>query len=651
MVSDITTARLVGCCVRGPKHEESNDPCQDAWYGYQLPNNRFIIAVGDGLGSAEYSHIGSEFATRKIADTLKQHLNSVDDIEQNRCKKAIREAVAETRSGLIEQANKHNESPERYNTTLLVTIGGPSGVAGAVVGDGGIVCEHNGDHTLLVPREMEITDTEYANVTVPLQSDMWEQSYRFGYHEEFDAVAVFSDGIDEFVWDGLDDVKSGFFEQVFNHAREISDTEEASQQLHSYLDNDHHRKYSSDDKTLAIGSLQFESDDLSDEESENNTTDDQEVGNGANESTADNSGNSKKDRKKANKKSNKKSKRNPETTKAVGSSSMIRAVDVLKKEKVETESGDQYEIAKKIDERQKSTVFRVKGRENLAVKIFNPEARMGDKLEQKVGGMVSNPPVESTVQGSLVQYAWPEAIIRGKDDQFLGYTMAYPNLESAQHALNYAKNEPHQTQNNQSGLLHRVMKRIWGSKNKFSNDPYHQALALSQAISELHEADMAVGELTHTNIRITEKTILLINCDDYHFKGGDHDFPSENIPQRYAPPEDYRETLKQTQTADQFGLAIHIFQLLMNGHHPFQADGELAVDGSIAEMITNQPFPYREPQPGQLEPPEKAPQYESIPPELRTLFETCFIEGKQHPEFRPSATEWVTALESIVKNS
>lgn len=245
--------RLVGCSVRGPSHEENGVPCQDSWCGYRLLGIRFVLTVGDGLGSASRSSEGSEIATRKAASRLKNHLVTGGSISRDELRVELEEAFSSARNALVKRSEMIGESVSSFNTTLLAIVGNSQGVAAGVVGDGGIVRRFDGDHHLMVPRE----DTEYANRTTPITSNDWKDSFRFGYHEDVDAAAVFSDGVDPFAWD-LDDPsqpRDEFFDRIFSYIRSVQEPDKARQGLRDFLDDDHFREYSGDDKTIGIVSL------------------------------------------------------------------------------------------------------------------------------------------------------------------------------------------------------------------------------------------------------------------------------------------------------------------------------------------------------------------------------------------------------------
>lgn len=244
-------AHVVGCAVRGPKHETADEPCQDGWAGYRLPNARFVLAVADGLGSASHSHHGADAATRAVAAHLRDAVAGVESVDGDYLSETMNGAFAAARDAVEQEADERARPVSELNTTLLALTAGPFGVAGAAVGDGGVVRHYDGTTQLLVPRE----DVTYSNQTTPLQSDRWTESYRFSYAKEVDAAVVFSDGLDPFVWDDRESVRETFFQQVIEHVRSTPDPHDARDGLREFLNDDHFRTHSRDDKSVVVGVL------------------------------------------------------------------------------------------------------------------------------------------------------------------------------------------------------------------------------------------------------------------------------------------------------------------------------------------------------------------------------------------------------------
>jgi hypothetical protein len=273
------------------------------------------------------------------------------------------------------------------------------------------------------------------------------------------------------------------------------------------------------------------------------------------------------------------------------------------------------------------TVYGIQHTGDLAVKIFERKRR-GDKVD-KITEMVRSPPEDPTIdqldQPALI---WPiETVSSVSDDAFLGYSMPRLEVSEFQNAQKYARN----------ALCH---------SNSDADFRYLSATDLALKVALVHVNGHALGDMHHSNILVNGGIASLIDCDGFHITGKYQDFGGATVYPRYKPPDTRNETddVETVRLSDQFGLAIHIFQFLMAGYHPFVAVGSEATTGSTKNAILGNDFPYSDPDPGHLEPPARAPEYDWISPEIKDLFDAAFVFGKTNPEFRPTAKDWVNAL-------
>ena len=100
-------------------------------------------------------------------------------------------------------------------------------------------------------------------------------------------------------------------------------------------------------------------------------------------------------------------------------------------------------------------------------------------------------------------------------------------------------------------------------------------------------------------------------------------------------------------------MAVHIFQLLMNGVHPFAC----AILPSQSSVVAPQPsdnilkgdFPFLKDVPG-VTIPLFAPKIEMLPMEMQELFRKAFVDGHSAPDNRPTTYDWYTALANLEKS-
>jgi DNA-binding helix-hairpin-helix protein with protein kinase domain len=303
-------------------------------------------------------------------------------------------------------------------------------------------------------------------------------------------------------------------------------------------------------------------------------------------------------------------------------------------------NGNTVKLGEKIDSGGEGGVYHIKNSQDSVVKVLNSDIR-SDK-EQKVEAMIANPPVDPTLQKKGVRsIIWPTAVVEDNSGTFVGYQMPYKDLDEAQNVWEYA-----------------MMELSWADSS--ATGRYTIARNLAIMIYSIHRQDHAVGDFNHDNILIGNGFISLIDCDGFHITdntgktyGGETYFP------RYAPPEGRGEELEEVQEADRFSLGVHIFQLLMEGHHPYQAEGPEAASGTLEDMIRENKYPFEY---DGYEPHSRAlgyNEYNQLPAGVRDLFRKCFSEHAKDIDKadllygggRPDPSEWIDALGKAIGDS
>lgn len=295
-----------------------------------------------------------------------------------------------------------------------------------------------------------------------------------------------------------------------------------------------------------------------------------------------------------------------------------------------TAADSRIEVSELIGSGAQGAVYALSGDAERVVKIFNRERR-GNK-RAKIRAMIDNDP-------SHPRIVWPQAIVEhaGSDD-FLGYTMSRMDLDSAANAFEYTMTE-----------------MDWESSDSEQRFSVCQNLAVM--VNAIHREGHAIGDFNHDNILVDEhQQVSLIDCDGFHITGGSDTYPDDTYYPRYAPPEGRGgDEVSNVREADRFSLGVHIFQMLMEGFHPYHAQGTNAVDGSMEDKLKGNKFPYVDY--AGYDPIERAPSieaYERLPEEVRELFRRCFTEsGKNRSDGvvmdqtnpdRPEPEEWIAAL-------
>src|SRR5262249_36106735 len=186
---------------------------------------------------------------------------------------------------------------------------------------------------------------------------------------------------------------------------------------------------------------------------------------------------------------------------------------------------------------------------------------------------------------------------------------------------------------------------------------------LAAAVAAVHARGHVIGDLNESNVLASETALVtLVDTDSFQVRdpltGAIHRCPVGKP--EFTPPELQGKAFRQldrTPEHDAFGLAVLIFQLLMEGAHPFAGIVPGCGDPPpLAERIGAGRFPHRPPRfglfslgrrPGGAHRPNPlAPPFELLHPELQRLFVRCFVAGHRRPRARPKAQEWQRALEA-----
>ena len=280
-------------------------------------------------------------------------------------------------------------------------------------------------------------------------------------------------------------------------------------------------------------------------------------------------------------------------------------------------------------------IFDLIGNPKLVAKKFKPDKVSTDK-ENKLMTMINNPP-DTSVQD---QIAWPQDVLYD-GWQFVGFTMRKLAFEVD---LNVVYE--------------------YGSTSKYPNMSWENRIIIAgnlcAVLYSVHLAGHVCGDFNPKNISVDTSNgqIVLLDTDSFHIFNGKYRCSVGR--QEYLPAEVQVKMLGGsdlataqlptfTKESDNFALAIHIFQLLMNGVHPFSCSvvpKVSIVKPEPSDNIIKGKFPFMQKQPG-IKIPPYAPPFDSLPPYLQELFKRAFIDGHNDPCQRPAPEEWHSALQRL----
>ena len=185
------------------------------------------------------------------------------------------------------------------------------------------------------------------------------------------------------------------------------------------------------------------------------------------------------------------------------------------------------------------------------------------------------------------------------------------------------------------------------------------AKSLATALDGLHGRGYVVGDINESNAYISDaEQVTLIDSDSFQVTDFQTTPPTIHRclvgKPEYTPPELQGKSFAETDrnvNHDRFALAVAIYQLLMEGTHPFrgrytgtgerpQVEACISRGYFLHSRRTNIKVP--------LEPVPTAVPWESLPSSLRDLFHRCFDEGHLDPQRRPAPREWADVLQKAI---
>ncbi|MFG6086118.1 helix-hairpin-helix domain-containing protein [Stenotrophomonas indicatrix] len=287
-------------------------------------------------------------------------------------------------------------------------------------------------------------------------------------------------------------------------------------------------------------------------------------------------------------------------------------------------------LGKQLGRGGEGTVFEVEGKPDSAAKIYL--AAISSERADKLLAMAA---LRTAALDQLT--AWPTDVLRQSDGRVCGFVMA--NLGAS-----------------------KDIHKLYSPKSRLADFPQadwrlvvRAALNTARAFSVLHKAGHLVGDVNHGGVRVSpDATVRLIDTDSFQITHQGRTFLCEVGVQDFTPPELHGKAFKQvTRTAnhDNFGLAVLIFQMLMNGRHPFagrySGPGDMPIEKAIPEFR----YAYgKDIARTRMSPPPLSALPATASPWVADLWEKAFGPEGAKLGGRPKAEDWVQALTKLEQN-
>ena len=274
-------------------------------------------------------------------------------------------------------------------------------------------------------------------------------------------------------------------------------------------------------------------------------------------------------------------------------------------------------------------VYAVATQNQVVAKIYHAH-RLTSVSEQKIAAMVANPPNDPAKPKRSI--AWPLALLYTGQHQFAGFIM--PRVDQSMGIFNAYS--PTQRKQNFPDFTWQSMHRM--------------ATNLAIAVHSVHAKQYVIGDVNQNNFLVDKQALVtVIDTDSFQVKDaqGQWHVCQVGVPD-YTPPELQGlklATIRREPVHDRFGLGVLLFQLLMNGIHPFMGTPQLSMP-SVGQVflhcIKQGIFPYKSNQ--SFAPPPHALPFDILDRRLQHLFIRTFVEGHHAPNKRADALEWAKAL-------
>jgi DNA-binding helix-hairpin-helix protein with protein kinase domain len=277
-------------------------------------------------------------------------------------------------------------------------------------------------------------------------------------------------------------------------------------------------------------------------------------------------------------------------------------------------------------------IYAVPSSGDLVAKVYHKPTGLH---AQKLRAMLANPPENPTASLGHISIAWPVDLLRATDEdhQIIGFLM--PRIHGMRPIIDFYN--PRTRREHCPLFNYQYLLRT--------------ARNLAAAFAALHNSGYCVGDVNESNILVSDTALVtLVDTDSFQV----HD-PEQNVFYRcpvgkpeFTPPELQNKIFAQHDreiTHDLFGLAVLIFQLLMEGTHPFSGIFQGSSEPPTYEArIASGHFTYSQKRQVPYRPTPIAPAWEVLHPKLQELFLRCFEDGHDDPQVRPTAQTWLSVL-------
>lgn len=311
-------------------------------------------------------------------------------------------------------------------------------------------------------------------------------------------------------------------------------------------------------------------------------------------------------------------------------------------------NGIGYRMGTQIGVGGEGTVYAVQGTQ-LVAKIYK---QVTPENEGKLRYMVQHPIPQVVDQyGNLIlKAAWPQDLLYDGNRNFIGYVM--PRIEAGVELFQIQRGST------SAAVQARFPNYSWRMNVVVARN-------LAASVNAVHNQGYVLGDMNCKNFLVNaDGSISLLDTDSI-----DMTDPSTGVHYKccvgmedYLPPELQGRNLRNpascfTRETDNFALAVHIFQLLMNNYHPFSGRQTVVKGSSSAnpkmDRIVEGKCPYLN-RYSDVTIPVGAPRLEDVLPQymidaFRNTFDYTAFNAVAKAQSRTTARDWLAVLKRLLR--
>ncbi|MCL1492173.1 MAG: protein kinase [Pseudanabaena sp. Salubria-1] len=200
-----------------------------------------------------------------------------------------------------------------------------------------------------------------------------------------------------------------------------------------------------------------------------------------------------------------------------------------------------------------ANIYTVRIRPELVAKVYHQPH--GD-YARKLAFMIANPPVDPLASSGRVSIAWATELVTD-----LGLVVGFlmPKLDTSKAKPIFQYYNP--SERRKESPTFSYVSLLWTARN------------LARAVRSVHSRGYVIGDVNESNVLVADDAIVtLVDTDSFQVNDGTTVYRCTVGKPEYTPPElqgvSFRDVDRSVEH-DLFGLGVLIYQLLMEGTHPF----------------------------------------------------------------------------------